>query len=137
MCKWRISLTRTEMLGSRLCAMLVQLIGRSPGRMVERGLLTVCLVIFTGVAIGRGLQVAAEHYLAAPTALADSASAARAAGLVTLRIRYREGDGSEFDFDCLTTRDLVGTDRLFTEDLGQFEKARTTDCVATPTSPAQ
>jgi hypothetical protein len=117
--------------------MLVQLIGRSPARTVERGLLTVCLVIFTGVAIGRGLQVAAEHYLVAPTALADSASTARAAGLVTLRIMYREGDGSEFVFDCLTTRKLVDTDTVFTEDMGQFEKARTTDCFAAPTSPAQ
>jgi hypothetical protein len=91
------------------------------------------LVIVTGAAIGRGLQVAAEHYLVTPTALAESAPTARTAGLVTLQIIYREGDGTESVFNCLTTPDLVDTNTLFTEDLAQFERFRATDCAATAT----
>jgi hypothetical protein len=103
---------------------------------LRQGLLTVGLVIVTGVAIGRGLQVTAEQYLVAPSALAESAPTARAAGLDTLQIMYREGDGSEDVFNCLTTRDLVDTNTLFTEDLAQFERLRAADCVATATRPA-
>jgi hypothetical protein len=99
--------------------------------MLKRALLTVGVVIVTGVTSGRALQAAGEHYLVAPTPVADTSPVARAAGLVTLQIIYREGDGSEFVFNCLTMRDLVDTDTLFTEDLAQFERSKTADCVAT------
>jgi hypothetical protein len=104
---------------------------------VKRGLLTVGLVIVSGCAVGRGLQVTAEHYLVARTALAESAATTRAAGLVTLQIVYREGDGSELVFNCLTTRDVADTNTLFTEDVAQFDSLKAADCAATATPPSQ
>jgi hypothetical protein len=83
------------------------------------------------------MQDAAEHYLVGPIAMAESVLTARAAGLDTLQIMYREGDGSEFVVNCWTTHDLVDTNTLFTEDVAQFERFQTTDCVGAAMLPAE
>lgn len=94
-------------------------------RLIKRWLIWIGLVIVIDAAIGRGLQVAAEHYFFTPTAEANSAPT-----LTMLEIVYREGDGAEFVFHCATTHDRISTDKLFTENQADFEKLKAAYCAA-------
>ena len=100
-------------------------------RLIKRVLIWIGLIIVIDAAIGRGLQITAEHYFFTATAEANSAPP-----LTMLEIVYREGDGAEFVFHCATTHDDISIDKLFTENEADFEQLKAAYCAATVLIPA-
>jgi hypothetical protein len=102
-------------------------------QVIKRRLIWIGLVIVIELAIGRGLQFAAERYFLTPTAEANTTPGADP--LRMLEIVYREGDGSEFVFHCAPSRDSTSMGTLFTEDQAEFEKLKAAYCATTALTP--
>jgi hypothetical protein len=68
--------------------------------------------------------------LESPTSSRRRLSVSGPGTMRTLEIVYRDRHGSEFAVQCVTTRDRITTDSLFTEDQTEFERFKNTYCLS-------